>query len=542
MSTSSFNPSRSLAAWRGCLRYLADGRSVEVRGPALERDVEATRRSFARLGLGRDARVGILAGNSYEWVVVDLALQRLGALVVACPEHFAADAPRTLVDRLALDALCVLAREQGPPADAPPALLTIDDLAVRRADERHDALPAGRDVPPHWRPETDEYTVVFSSGTSGRVRGMMVNREGTEDTIDTFVHAFDVRASDTVLVALPLSNLQQRLMVYGALAHGCDVAVVPPARMLHALQRFQPTIVVAPPIFYQLLVDRFEGAVGDRGVAAACALAAVRRAGRALPPAAVRPVARLAHRPLHDALGGRIRVMVTGMAPTPRRVFDSLRGAGLPLFEAYGTTETGIVATNALGVERPGTVGRITPGTTVTIADDGEVLVTKRRLLTRGYVIFGEDESAVVYRTACTVATGDIGALDVDGFLTLRGRKSDVIVTETGHKVHPEDIEQRIASVEGVRWTAVFGAGLPYLVAVVGVDPTLSDAAGSTIARAALAASGTAARAEERVQRIVIRRDVPTTDNGLLTRNQKLVRHAVYRLVEPELRRDGVVA
>src|SRR5581483_5509482 len=351
MSTSSFNPSRSLAAWRGCLRYLADGRSVEVRGPALERDVEATRRSFARLGLGRDARVGILAGNSYEWVVVDLALQRLGALVVACPEHFAADAPRTLVDRLALDALCVLAREQGPPADAPPALLTIDDLAVRRADERHDALPAGRDVPPHWRPETDEYTVVFSSGTSGRVRGMMVNREGTEDTIDTFVHAFDVRASDTVLVALPLSNLQQRLMVYGALAHGCDVAVMPPARMLHALQRFQPTIVVAPPIFYQLLVDRFEGAVGDRGVAAACALAAVRRAGRALPPAAVRPVARLAHRPLHDALGGRIRVMVTGMAPTPRRVFDSLRGAGLPLFEAYGTTETGIVATNALGVE-----------------------------------------------------------------------------------------------------------------------------------------------------------------------------------------------
>jgi long-chain acyl-CoA synthetase len=196
-----------------------------------------------------------------------------------------------------------------------------------------------------------------------------------------------------------------------------------------------------------------------------------RMAGRAIaavPSASLRSrLAWAVFRNAYDALGGKMRFMVTGMAPIKRSTLDLFSMMQLPLFETYGLIESGSVSLNLPGAYRAGSVGKPLPGVRVEFAPDNEVLVYRDQPIAVGYFESAAGESERTFVDGA-VATGDIGRVDKDGYLYLVGRKKEIIVTAGGEKVHPEVIEADINSCPEVERAVVFGReSVPTLAAVV---------------------------------------------------------------------------
>jgi long-subunit acyl-CoA synthetase (AMP-forming) len=309
-----------------------------------------------------------------------------------------------------------------------------------------------RELPPaDW--EFQNTGLVFSSGSSGRLKGLKLNRMGIEASVDAFTQLAAPLPDDCLLLFLPISNFQQRLMYYSALWYGFDLIVTDPTRLFRALKDLHPSILIAPPMLYEAFETRFSNLPHWKQRTA-------RILGRligAIPARSIRQkLARIPFRDVYDALGGRMRFMVTGMAPIKRSTLDLFKLMQLPLFETYGITEFGGVALNVPGANRPGSVGKLLPGVRVELAPDGEVIAIRKYRIASTYFECAEGEAESTFISHDRVATGDIGRFDKDGYLYLIGRKREMIVTAGGTKIHPEIPEGEIEGCPDVARAVVF--------------------------------------------------------------------------------------
>jgi long-subunit acyl-CoA synthetase (AMP-forming) len=391
-------------------------------------------------------RVGILACNCYEWIIYDVALLELRAVSVAFTDDFSAMSSDELIDKYSLSLLLIQnsneAHKQGRHSQAV-ALLDGEKSPVRAI---------ARELPPtDW--EFQNTGLVFSSGSSGRLKGLKLNRMGIEASVDAFTQLAAPLPNDCLLLFLPISNFQQRLMYYSALWYGFDLIVTDPTRLFRALKDLHPSILIAPPMLYEAFETRFSNLPQWKQRTA-------RILGRligAVPARSIRQkLARVPFKDVYDALGGRMRFMVTGMAPIKRSTLDLFNLMQLPLFETYGITEFGGVALNVPGANRPGSVGKLLPGVRVELAPDGEVIAIRKYRIASTYFECAEGEAESTFISHDRVATGDIGRFDKDGYLYLIGRKREMIVTAGGTKIHPEIPEGEIEGCADVARAVVF--------------------------------------------------------------------------------------
>jgi long-subunit acyl-CoA synthetase (AMP-forming) len=372
--------------------------------------------------------------------------------------------------------------------------------------------------------------LVFSSGSSGTVKGLMLGRRGVEENLEALVRTVGVRHSDRLLLFLPMSNFQQRAMYYCALWYGFDLIVTEPARVFHALKELHPTVIIAPPAFYDLVEARFYNLPPwKRRVA--------QTAGRCLDLVPFRKAREaLARRIFRDvyATFGDVRLMITGMAPIKRVTLDLFALMRLPLFETYGLAETGSVAINHAGANRIGSVGLVLPGKQVDIAVDGEIIVRQEHMFTLRYFEAAEGENERVFVGGNRVATGDIGRFDRDGYLYLVGRKKEIIVTSDGRKLHPEVLEAQIERCPAVAKSVVYGGpGAPYVVAIVlPKDP--ADASSKSQIEA-FVNQGNHRVSPFNVGRIVFTDQPFSRENGFLLPNLKLDRRRIAAHFRSEL-------
>jgi len=299
-------------------------------------------------------------------------------------------------------------------------------------------------------------------------------------------------SSDRYLSILPLAHTLERTVQYTMVANGVAIAL---GRGMDALARdaaiVQPTVLLGVPRLFEQLHRGVREAARSRGRLAlrlfGLAEAAASRRGRRGPKGvtaggeAARPMRgldriwdRLFYRPLREKLGGRIRYLVSGGAPLAARESLFFFGAGLPLFEGYGLTEAGpIVSVGTFEHWRPGSVGRPLPGVELRIAEDGEILVRSPSLMT-GYHNL-EAESVQILHGGW-LHTGDLGVLDGDGFLSITGRKKDMIVTSGGKNISPGPIEDRLRRSPLIQEAVVFGDRRPHLVVLIAIDRRAVDA------------------------------------------------------------------
>jgi long-subunit acyl-CoA synthetase (AMP-forming) len=456
------------------------------------------------LGAVPGCRIGLCAPSHYAFMAWDLACLAIGAISVTLPnERPAAGADLgELIERYRLTLLAIEPSWRPVPACRDDRLQRLVDLdptftaPLPRPREAVDAVPADD------RPGT--HSLVFSSGTTGKTKGLVISAAGTEHLLDLYHDAFGVAPGERFLTFLPFANYQQRMVYYFCLWHGVDFVSVPFPQLFAGLKKHRPTFTIAPPILYESLHTLARASVGPQ---------------RANDPDALRAK-------LHELLGGRVRYLITGMAPIRRATLDFFWTHGLALYEAFGITEAGMVAWNKPGAVRVGTVGRPAEAGSVTLSDEGEVIVTRPDLLSFGYFESSEEDAANTFRGPHAVATGDIAAFDGDGYLTVIGRKKDAIITRNGEKFHPEPIEHAIHGDPRVGVAVVLPSDRAGLAAVISTRHHADPAAVAAL-RAHVDVVNATLPAQQQVRHLVFTERDFTVENGLRTRNLKLNRRAI---------------
>ncbi len=301
----------------------------------------------------------------------------------------------------------------------------------------------------------DVATVLYTSGTTGDPKGVMLTHGNVASNVRASVMVLPIGHTDNTISFLPLSHILQRMVDYLFFWVGCRIGYPRSLDTLIVdLARLQPTVVVSVPRIYEKIYNGVMDARGpkkrliDWAVSVADRAAAARLAGgepRGLLALQYAVADRLVFSKVKRAVGGRLRFFVSGggpLAPALNRFFYSI---GLTILEGYGLTETSPV-TNVNTPEdfRIGTVGKPIPGTEIRIAEDGEILVRGPQVM-KGYYRKPE-ATQVAIDPEGWFATGDIGELDDEGFLSITDRKKDLIVTAGGKNVAPQPIENRLAT------------------------------------------------------------------------------------------------
>jgi len=502
------------------LRFVSlDGGMITKTFSQAHADVALLMSELSASGIGAGDLVGLLGPNTYEWAIADLALIGLRCVSVALSAEAKVGPAdlREMIERYRLSGLLVT-RAVPAGTELPPAAALLEERPLALSPARWPS--ADRPVLP-----ADVFTIAFSSGTTGSRKGLMLTRDGIENTIEVSSRAWEVRADDDILIVMPFSNFQQRYLLYLAIAAGCGASVVPPERMFFMLKSLKPTIILGPPSFFELVRNRVTAA-GPLArlpfvLLDACA-----------PGPLSRPLRTRLGRKWTGMYGSRARLMFTGSAPVPPQMVKWFQRLGAPLFEVYGTTETGWIAFNLPGRHRTGAAGRPVDGTEVEIGDDSEVIVRTKRPQAAGYVFDGLESAPSVFLPDGAIATGDLGRLGPDGFLRLTGRKKNVIITRSGVKINPEELEAEIENACRVARAVV----VPYdpgglLACIAWLEDDLANERAAEL-DAYITRTNTGREAPRRISRVVLRPAAElTVESGLLTRNFKIDRNAVVRVV-----------
>jgi long-chain acyl-CoA synthetase len=461
------------------------------------RDADELARAYANGLLARGVAKGdafaILAQNSLDWALVDFALAQIGAVGIPV---YANSSPKDVAYLLAhseaVGIVCEdaeqLAKVESASEELPRLehVLTYHDLAglASHGIDFAQSHPTALDDASAAIEEEDLYTILYTSGTTGPPKGCMMthrNYYAMVSVVDGMEN--HTMPDDVLLLYIPLAHNFGRLMLLEGANVGFTIAfLADPLRVGEAVLQVRPTVFPSVPrVFekvYAAVMARFDEATGLRRRLIDWALPIGREVsrleseGKPIPGGLARKhrlADRLVFSKVRERLGGRLRVPISGGAPLAKDIAEFFDGIGIRILEGYGLTE----CTTASNFNRPekyrfGTVGPPLPGFEVKTAGDGEVLIRSETVF-KGY--FKDPEAtAEVLLPDGWLKTGDIGAIDEDGFLTITDRKKDILVTAGGKNVAPQNIENDLKLSKYVSQALVVGDRRPYVAALITLD------------------------------------------------------------------------
>ena len=475
---------------------------ADVTAAQFRDEVRALAKGIMAAGIGAGDRVGLMSRTSYLWTLIDYAIWAAGAVTVPVYETSSAEQ----VEWILSDAGCrgVFAETDAHAATITgvkgnlPALENIwlmDSIGVVTAsgadvsDDDLGARMAGRGA-------EDLATIIYTSGTTGRPKGCELTHRnllaGGRNAVQGALHElFEMEGSSTLLF-LPLAHSFARIIQVACIEGGAVVQHWEDSSTLaQGLPETSPLFLLAVPRVFEKVFNsaqqqaaasgaksRIFRAAADTAIAhsrAQSAPAGGKRggAGRALK---MRHALfdRLVYSKLRAAVGGNVMYAVSGGAPLGERLGHFFRGAGITVLEGYGLTETAAAAlVNRPSRNKIGTVGLPIPGTTVRIADDGEILIGGP-IVFRGYWQ-NEQATAEALDADGWMHTGDIGSLDDEGFLSVTGRKKELIVTAGGKNVAPAVLEDRLRANPLVSQCMVVGDNQPFIACLITLDTEALD-------------------------------------------------------------------
>ncbi|WP_433386698.1 AMP-dependent synthetase/ligase [Micromonospora sp. KLBMP9576] len=466
-------------------------------------EVVAAARGLVAAGVQPGDRVGLMSRTRYEWTLLDYAIWAAGAVTVPIYETSSAEqaawilsdsgAVACVVESTAHAALVSGVRDRLPDLRHVWQLdLDAVDQLVRSGES---VDPAEVDRRRAARRADDVATIIYTSGTTGRPKGCVLTHRNMYADIANAVPVLPnlFRPGATTLLFLPLAHAFARLIQIGVVQARATMRHCPDSKNLVAeLQDFRPTFVLSVPRVFEKVYNGAKQkaeAEGKGGIFARAEQVAVAYSEALETPGGPGLVLRAQHvlfdklvyRKLRAALGGRCRDAISGGAPLGARLGHFFRGIGVTVCEGYGLTETSpAAAANLPDATRIGTVGRPLPGVTVRIDDDGEILIAGD-LIFQGYWR-NEEATAEALSPDGWFRTGDLGQLDDDGFLSITGRKKEIIVTAGGKNVAPAVLEDEVRAHPLVSQCVVVGDRAPFIAALVTVDeealPRWLDSAG----------------------------------------------------------------
>lgn len=472
---------------------LVDGAWRDVTCKQAAEEIRSAALGLIAKGVKPGDRVALLSATRYEWPILDLAILAAGALTVPIYEtnsaeqvkFVLADSEAVLIiaetdahaDKIGhltddLPALREVLRIEG---SGTPALVDLAEAGksvdAGELDARLAALKAG-----------DPATLIYTSGTTGRPKGcelthsnLVYEIRGAKDCFPTLLDK-----GEKMLVFLPLAHVLARAITLAAFANKVTLGFTSDIKnLVPTFAVFKPTLVVSVPRVFEKVYNTAEQNARNDGkgrifeIAANTAIEYSKAAdtgGAGLLLRAKHALFdRLVYGKLRAALGGECRGAISGGAPLGARLGHFYRGVGLTIYEGYGLTETSAAITvNRIDDVRIGSVGKLLPGNSMRLGDDDELLVS-------GGVVFSgywrnDEETEAVFSDGW-FHTGDLGAIDDDGFLTIIGRKKEIIVTAGGKNVAPAILEDRLRAHPLISQAMAVGDAKPFIAALITIDP-----------------------------------------------------------------------
>ena len=477
------------------LRRLRNGSWTPVTWRAFAAEVRHFAAGLIAAGIQPGDRVALMSCTRYEWTLLDYSILTAGGVVVPIyPTSSIEQVEWILGDSGARAAIAETDDHAELIAAAQakiPALANAWQIDGSRLGGLSELKARGTGVTPgqveerrRTRGADDLAEIIYTSGTTGRPKGCLLSHgnivANTRNCMlnDGFPEVFNPRASS--LLFLPLAHCYAQLVQHCAIHSRTVLGLVDMADAVTQLPAFRPTAVLSVPRVWEKAYNTAKRRAVAEGHGKIFANAETTAVGysRALDTGGPGPLLRLKHTlfdrlvygKLRAAFGGRVQYAWSAAAPLDPHLGHFFRGCGITVLEGYGLTETSPAAcTNTPDRSKLGTVGQPVPGCAIRVAPDGEILV-KGHMVFQGY--WGNEVATKAMIDADGwLHTGDIGALDDEGFLTITGRKKDLIITAAGKNVAPATLEDRLRSHWLVSQCLVVGDAKPYVAALVAADP-----------------------------------------------------------------------
>ncbi|MFH9199879.1 AMP-dependent synthetase/ligase [Streptomyces anulatus] len=482
----------------------AEGVWQDVTAAEFAAEVLAVAKGLMAEGLRAGDRVAIMARTTYEWTLLDFASWAAGLVTVPIYPTSSAFQARWILQNSGAVACAVESKEQGRVISQERKQLgglahlwQFDTGAIGHLKS------LGKDIPDaavtarraSLEPDTPA-TLIYTSGTTGRPKGCVLTHGNffaeVDNAIELLHPVFKSVSKDpaSTLLFLPLSHVFGRMVAIGCMRARVRLGHAPSIQteeLLADLAGFRPTFLLAIPYVLEKVYNTGRATAEKMGRASSFDRAAriAQRYGKAVeaaehgtgpgPGLGLRAARALydplVYRRIRAALGGRVRYVICGGSPLGRRLAAFYEGAGIGIFEGYGLTETTAAHTVTPPLKpRLGTVGWPLPGTSVRIADDGEVLLRGGQVF-RGYWDGERAEVTPALLPDDWFPTGDLGALDEDGYLTITGRKKDIIITSGGKNVTPAPLEDWLRAHPLVSQCMVVGDNRSFITALITLEP-----------------------------------------------------------------------
>lgn len=483
-------------------RKTEDGDWIDMTAAEFAAQVHAVAKGLIAEGLVPGDRVAVMARTRYEWTLLDFAAWAAGLVTVPVYPTSSVFQVRWILQDSGAVALVTETAAQaaaiGPERERLPDLRhmwVIEKGHVDRLAELGEQVPDQEvDVRRGMLVPDTIATLVYTSGTTGRPKGCALSHGNffaeVDNAIELLYPIFKARTSEeaSVLLFLPMSHVFGRMVAIACVRAGVRLGHAPslkPDDLLPDLASFRPTCLLAIPYMLEKIFNSARARAESSGRVSAFDRATnvaikygeameAKQTGTGSGPNRALKAARtfydpLVYRRIRNAMGGRVRYAICGGSPLGRRLAAFYAGAGIEIYEGYGLTEVTAAATITPPLKpRLGTVGWPLPGTRVRIAADGEILLAGGQVL-RGY---WDPQAGGVVPAAPDgwLATGDIGALDDEGYLTITGRKKELLITAGGKSVAPAPLENWLRSHPLISQAIVVGDGRPYVSALITLD------------------------------------------------------------------------
>jgi long-chain acyl-CoA synthetase len=479
-----FEPERIMLS-----RPLGDGWQ-SVTAKEFEAEVKATAKGLIAAGVNIGERVAIMSRTRYEWTILDFAVWYAGGCVVPIYDTSSAEQIDWILNDSGSVAIIVetpalrdLVKTVQPAHTKKMWTMTENVLATLAYDgssisdeeieKRRSAL----------LPETLA-TLIYTSGTTGKPKGVQLTHANFLSECGNVVQAASelfLKPGGSTLLFLPVAHVFGRMVQIGSVAAGLHLAHCsdPVGRLPLDLASFKPTFVLAVPRIFEKVYNGAEAkadAAGKGKIFRKAAEIAIEYS-KGIESGKISPMLKFKHglfdklvfSKIRHGLGGRVEAAISGGAPLGERLGHFYRGAGITILEGYGLTETTAGATLNLSKRiKVGSVGLPIPGTTIKIAEDGEVLI-QGPIVMQGYWK-NDAANAEVFSGDRWFHSGDLGKLDDEGFLYIVGRKKELIVTAGGKNVAPAVLEDRLRAHPLISQCMVVGDNQPFIASLITID------------------------------------------------------------------------
>lgn len=480
--------------------YLSrSGEIVEKKFSELYQDALKVMNYMMEIGLQHGDSMMIVGNSSYYWLVVEVACIFLGVESIAIPENFSAVQIMEFMNRYEANGIAVdpdIFKKNAQISSVSSNVIVMDDNMLE-----HEMTCCKVD-----REKADFKIKVFTSGTTSKIKSFSINKHSTEKMMERLVEYFHIECRDSWLICHPFSHYSHLEYALGGLCSGYNIILVDVTTALLKIKELAPSILISVPETYYFFYDKLQRLLADEED---------RNRREEI---------------IKEYFGGKVKAFLIGAAPSRKEVKEFFTENGFPLYEGYGLTETGMVSIKEPFVAS-NTVGKLIPGIEVITDEEGIIHIKNDIVRTEKYDNYTDEENRKVFPEPGHIVTGDLGEVDQEGYLFIRGRKKDIIILSSGKKINAIEIEEKVLALPHVKQCIMIGNERPYIIGIVVVD-SLSRKEEVLIEVDKLNAN---LGEHEKIRDLVLEDKEFTVENHLMTRSGKLIRDEIERCYKEEI-------